>query len=344
MKTLKLLFACFLVIAFASFAIAETTISPILTNAQATDTLIVGIDSLNTIGMIGGYNPGGNLPKKPGVPYGLEIDFARAVAAAIGVSNIEWIKVDGNDYEDRWAFLNAPIGHPNHVDVVITQSTLTSIRDTSYAGTGFEWSPIYYYDGTRVLIDPDRPPAVGPKYNIYVQYEVSNYFDLLRYEASGNMPSTWNIITGEAKPGETFVAGTHNGDVVHGVTSDGIRLSSIKAENAPNNWVFWPVTLSKSPFAAATVEDDENWAEIVRWTFNVLFEAEERGYGKGDAAPVGWLDPVVPGLAPGWSQDVIDSVGNYKDVWERAFGVGSDRGLNKLWNAEPPGLLYSPPF
>lgn len=335
MKTLKYLFACLLVIAFASFVMAETSISPILENARATNTLRVGIDAYDTIGMLEGHIALGEFPNNPNVPTGLEADIARAIAAAIDVGVIEWVRVDGNDYEDRWAFLNNGI-----VDVVICQSTLTSIRDTKYADTGFEWSPIYYYDGTKVLLAPERMEGVA-RYNIYVQDQVSNYYDLLAYEASGNMPANWDIVVGNLEPQTAFEGEYYDGKHLHGVCSDGIKLASVKTENLPNEWYFYDKTLSKSPFAVASVEDDENFAEIVRWTMNVLFEAEDVGYGKGNIPPIKW-GPTVPGLEKGWAKRVIYTVGNYKDIFERAFGVGADRGLNKLW--KDCGLQYSPPF
>ena len=44
----------------------------------------------------------------------------------------------------------------------------------------------------------------------------------------------------------------------------------------------------------------------------------------------------------------ITAGGNYGEIFDRDIGGGSalklDRGLNALWNAQKPGLLYAPPM
>jgi general L-amino acid transport system substrate-binding protein len=45
---------------------------------------------------------------------------------------------------------------------------------------------------------------------------------------------------------------------------------------------------------------------------------------------------------------MISAVGNYGEIYDRNLGPETpfalDRGLNNLWNAETPGLLYAPPY
>ena len=45
---------------------------------------------------------------------------------------------------------------------------------------------------------------------------------------------------------------------------------------------------------------------------------------------------------------VITEVGNYAEIFDRNVGPGTpldlERDLNALWNADPPGLLYAPPY
>jgi general L-amino acid transport system substrate-binding protein len=44
----------------------------------------------------------------------------------------------------------------------------------------------------------------------------------------------------------------------------------------------------------------------------------------------------------------VTAEGNYGEIFDREIGAGSalklDRGLNALWNAPRPGLLYAPPM
>ncbi len=52
------------------------------------------------------------------------------------------------------------------------------------------------------------------------------------------------------------------------------------------------------------------------------------------------------GLEPRWAYNVIKSVGNYAELFNRNLGpdtrIGLSRGPNRLWTEG--GLLYSPPF
>ena len=48
---------------------------------------------------------------------------------------------------------------------------------------------------------------------------------------------------------------------------------------------------------------------------------------------------------PEWAANVIAAVGNYGEIYDRHIPpLGIERGLNNLWNAEVPGLLYAPPY
>ena len=52
------------------------------------------------------------------------------------------------------------------------------------------------------------------------------------------------------------------------------------------------------------------------------------------------------GVNPGWVRRIIESVGNYGEMFERNLGQGSalklERGPNRLWTQG--GLMYAPPF
>jgi len=52
------------------------------------------------------------------------------------------------------------------------------------------------------------------------------------------------------------------------------------------------------------------------------------------------------GLADDWVLRVVESVGNYGEIFARHLGAESpahlERGLNRLWR--DGGLLYAPPF
>ena len=52
------------------------------------------------------------------------------------------------------------------------------------------------------------------------------------------------------------------------------------------------------------------------------------------------------GLSKDWAYNVIKSIGNYGESFDRHIGpdtaIGLERNLNALWNKG--GILYAPPF
>ena len=107
---------------------------------------------------------------------------------------------------------------------------------------------------------------------------------------------------------------------------------------------------------------DDQWGEIGEWVVYSTIEAEELGITSANIAEfVGGDDPVVArllgetddlGAALGLSNDfvvkVISAVGNYGEIYDRAFGPDTaldltrEGTLNDLWTRG--GLMYAPPF
>ena len=94
---------------------------------------------------------------------------------------------------------------------------------------------------------------------------------------------------------------------------------------------------------------DEDWVTLVRWVLFVLIAAEEGGVTRENVA-TRMRDPALQraigaadefskalGVAPGWAVRIVQSVGNYGEMFERNLGRGSplklERGLNRPWNA-----------
>ncbi len=138
----------------------------------------------------------------------------------------------------------------------------------------------------------------------------------------------------------------------------GLAANRTKTKN-PADHVILPETISKEPLGPVVRGNDENWANIVRWSLNVMIEAEEFGVTAGNADSLKSTDnPVIKrllgvegetgknlSLSNEWSINIIKQVGNYGESYERNVGpktpVGLPRGLNQLWSKG--GILYSPP-
>lgn len=141
------------------------------------------------------------------------------------------------------------------------------------------------------------------------------------------------------------------------------ELHAVRATfETPANHVIVTDPASRVPSGPVVREGDNDWADIVRWTFYALLAAEELGITSANvremaAAPStnaevnrllgieGDLGRVLQ-LQPDWAVNAIAAGGNYGEIFERHIGentpIGLARGLNALWTKG--GLQYAPPF
>ena len=145
------------------------------------------------------------------------------------------------------------------------------------------------------------------------------------------------------------------------LTSDLSQLYALRLRLAkPRDHVILPDVISKEPLGPVVRQGDLQWVEIVRWVHFAMVDAEELGVTSrnigqaqnsqkpevmrlvGTAGDFG--DQI--GLTNAWAANVVKSVGNYGEVFERNLGAKTalaiPRGLNQLWNAG--GIQYAPPI
>jgi general L-amino acid transport system substrate-binding protein len=125
--------------------------------------------------------------------------------------------------------------------------------------------------------------------------------------------------------------------------------------------VILPEVISKEPLGPLVRHGDNQWGDVVRWAFNVMIIAEEKGITAANVDQIkgSSQDPEVRrllgvegdfgtrlGLENDWPYKVIKQVGNYGESYERNIGpktpIGLERGVNNLWSAG--GLVYAPPY
>ncbi|HCT06291.1 MAG TPA: amino acid ABC transporter substrate-binding protein, partial [Pseudomonas sp.] len=145
------------------------------------------------------------------------------------------------------------------------------------------------------------------------------------------------------------------------ITADKSQLNAQRSQmTTPSDFVILPETISKEPMGPSVRRGDDEWFSIVRWTLFAMLNAEEAGVTSAnvEAQAKATKNPDVARLlgADGeygkdlklprdWVVQVVKQVGNYGEVFNRAFGPGTplaiDRGLNNLWNND--GIQYAPP-
>ncbi len=146
------------------------------------------------------------------------------------------------------------------------------------------------------------------------------------------------------------------------VTADSSALASIRiaALPDPERTVILRQQISKEPFGPLVRKGDDRWFEIARWTLAAMIEAEELGVSRATLPAMTASD--VPrvrrllGLTPGlgallglddrWAARIVAQVGNYGESFAANLGAASplklDRGLNELWLRG--GLLFAYPL
>lgn len=103
---------------------------------------------------------------------------------------------------------------------------------------------------------------------------------------------------------------------------------------------------------------DEQWANVVRWSFWAMVTAEELGLTSANVREQAATsaDPNVRRLTgkagdlgkmlnldPAWAMNVVAQVGNYGESFQRNLGpLGVERGYNRLWR--DGGLMFAPPL
>ena len=121
-----------------------------------------------------------------------------------------------------------------------------------------------------------------------------------------------------------------------------------------------PDVIAKDPLAPAYRLGDPQWAAIVDWTVEALIQAEESGVTQANVEEMKKSDDLVIrrllgvqrgyapsiGLDDAWAARIIETVGNYGEMFERDLGSGSPRklprGPNNLWTRG--GLMYALPM
>ena len=293
---------------------------------------------------------GFGMPDSKGVWKGLDVDTARAVAAAI-FGDASKVKFTPLTAQQRFTALQS-----GEIDVLTRNATRTLSRETQL---GLNFVTVNYYDGQGFMI-PNKLGVKSAKEldgaTVCVLPGTTTEQNAADYFRSNNLK--WNpvVIESTSELAKTFFAGRC--DVL---TSDASQLAGTRAV-APNpkDYSILPEIISKEPLAPAVRHGDDQFRDIVDFAVLAMINAEEMGItSKNLDEKMKSEDPMVQrflgviegngkslGLDEKWAYNIIKQVGNYGEVFERNVGVntslGIERGLNALWTNG--GLMYSPPF
>ncbi len=293
--------------------------------------------------------PGFSAPDDKGVWSGFDVDFCRAIAAAIfnDPSKVKYLPLSASD---RFTALQS-----REIDILSRNTTWTFLRDTVQ---GFNFVGVNYYDGQGFLVRKSLKVNSALELNsasICVQKGTTNEQNLADYFAANNMKYEVNAFAGADEVIKVYESGRC--DVF---TSDVSQLYAQRLKlAAPDDFVVLPEVISKEPLGPLVRQGDDQWFDLTKWVLFAMINAEELGVTQKNVdAALKSNKPEIRrllgaddnfgekiGLPKDWVARIIRHVGNYGEVFERNVGTGSklgiSRGLNRLWNRG--GILFAPP-
>jgi general L-amino acid transport system substrate-binding protein len=331
---------------FAGIVISLTSLASGSAQAQATLQSVKHRGAL-VCGSSAGFD-GFGIPDPQGHWTGFDVDFCRAIAAAIfnDPTKVRFVPLDA---KDRFTALQS-----GEVDVLARNTTWTMSRDTQL---GLDFPAITYFDGQGFLVRKALGVSSAKDLNgkaICVQPGTTTELNLADYfRGNGMQYRPMSFVADEIS--RTYDAG--GCDVF---TTDVAALSAHRRILAnPDDHMILPDVISKEPLGPAVRHGDDQWADLVRWVHHAMLNAEELGVTKDNVDEMrssnhpeirrllgaeGKFGDAL-GLTNDWVVRIIKHVGNYGEVFDRNLGEGSrlkiPRRQNALWNKG--GLQYGPP-
>ena len=301
--------------------------------------------------------PGFGFVTEGGEFQGFDIDYCKVVAAAVlGDANaVEYMPLTA---EQRFTALQS-----GEIDVLIRNTTRTASRDGSEGATFLTTT---FYDGQGMMVRADSDyeeledmggtticvlSGTTTELNLESQFQARDVqYTPLAFEDNDTLQQAFSA------------------ERCDGWTSDksqlaGIRSSWPEGQGGPDALRILDVTMSKEPLGPVVRDGDTRWADAVNWAVIATMQAEEFDVSSENIdEALESEDPEVQrflgrpvegepfdaglGLEADFAVNIIRSVGNYEEIYNRNVGPDSalelERGINALWT--DGGLHYPPPY
>jgi general L-amino acid transport system substrate-binding protein len=294
--------------------------------------------------------PGFANPDDKGNWTGLDVDFCRAVAAAV-LGDAKKVSYKPTTAKERFTALQS-----GELDLLSRVTTWTMSRDSAM---GLAFVGIMYVDGQGLMV----PKKLGVKSakelngaSVCVATGTTTELNLADYFRTNNM--TYKPVVFE-KADEVNAAYDSGRCDVYTTDQSGLYSQRLRLRN-PDDHVVLPEIISKEPLGPLVRQGDFQWFTLSKWVYYALLNAEELGVTSGNVDEM--LKSSNPeirrllgvegdfgkgiGLENDWVVRIVKSVGNYGEIYERNLGPNTPlkiaRGLNNLWSKG--GLQYAPPI
>ena len=300
-------------------------------------------------GVSGGV-AGFSMPDGQGRWHGLDVDFCRALAAAI-FDDPDKVRFIPQSSAARFTALQS-----GEIDVLARNTTWTLSRDTA----AMNFPVITFFDGQGFLVRKSlNITAVKQLDRATICLQQGTTTELNTADWFRTRGLTYQVVT-FANSEQTL--GAYESGRCDAYSTDKSSLYGERLKTAhPEDHMILDEAISKEPFAPGVRQGDDAWRDLVAWTHYAMIDAEEAGITQDnvDRLRGETLSPDVKrilglegkygqglGLTDDWAYRIVRHVGNYGDVFARNLGDGTPlkipRGLNGLWTNG--GLQYGPPI
>lgn len=299
---------------------------------------------------VNGQLPGFSYLESEGTYAGFDVDFCKAVAAAV-LGDAAAVEFRSTTTQERFTLVAT-----GEIDILFRNSTWTLTRDS--AEVGMEFLPTNFYDGQGMMVRAESGITSLEDMEgatVCVQSGTTTELNLTDNFRARGIEFSAVVFEDNDK-----TVGAYDEGRCDGFTSDKSQLVASRTKmQDPAAHVILDVTMSKEPLAGAVFQGDPVWADAARWVVYGLITAEELGVTSANVEEMlasedpnirrllgveGELGAKV-GLSNDFMVNVIKAVGNYGEVYDRNLGPETPfalpRGLNALYTAG--GIQYAPP-
>jgi len=289
-------------------------------------------------------------PDAQGTWNGFDVDYCRAVAAAVfgDATKVKFVPLSA---KDRFTALQS-----KEVDVLIRNTTWTSSRDTTQ---GFNFTGVTYYDGQGFMVRKKLKVNSALELSgasVCTQQGTTTELNLADFFRAKNMKFEAVVFATSDETIKAYDAGRCDAFTTD---ASGLYSERLRLANADEHIVL-PEVISKEPLGPAVRRGDDQWFALVKWVHYGLLTAEELGVTKANVDQMKTsTNPDVKrllgvegefgkslGVANDFMVPLIKQLGNYGEIFEKNLGTSSQlkiaRGVNQLWNKG--GLQYAPPI
>ena len=295
--------------------------------------------------------PGFASPDDAGNWTGLDVDYCKAVAAAV-FGDATKVKYTPLSAKDRFTALQS-----GEIDLLARNSTWTITRDTSL---GLTFAGVNYYDGQGFEVKKSLGVTSALELggaSVCVQSGTTTELNLADWFKANGLEFTPVVFEKSEEVNAAYEGGRCD---VFTTDASGLYAFRLTFQN-PDDHMVLPEIISKEPLGPVVRQGDAPWFNIVKWTHFALLETEEYGITQANVEEMKASEnPTIKrilgaddsklgeamGISNDWVVNIIKAVGNYGEIFDRNVGAGSplkiERGLNALWSKG--GLQYAPPI